>query len=153
MDGLDESTQRMVWQRVFARAGEQPRDDLQKLILQAMESAAAYRLLAGTLAGGQSRELAKRLYGGAQETVDCLNGVRLLAGERVGKPKALPMPREPAEKVLEKCYHRSRRAMAEYTARSAEPEFGAVFRSLAQREEAHCVLIAQLLGKQTVLIP
>ena len=37
-------------------------------------------------------------------------------------------------------------SMAEYTARSADPEYGAVYQKMAQREGEHCCLIAQILG-------
>lgn len=144
---MDETTQRQVWQRVFAGPGEQPRDAMQPLILQAMEAMQAYRFLTGALQG-TSRQIARRLYEGAQKTVACLNGMRVLSGDHSTKPKELPMPKAPVARVLEKSYHRARRAMAEYTAWSVEPEFGSVFRALAQREEVHCTLLAQLLGRQ-----
>ena len=54
--------------------------------------------------------------------------------------------REELGKTLERCYHRSRRCMTEYLARSADVEFGVVFEKLAKREGEHCFLITKLLG-------
>lgn len=147
MENFDANVEQQVWQRVFAQP-EQKREDLRPLVLAAMEAAAAYRELAGMLAGSR-QEQAKRLYQEQQSTVTCLRGMQRLSGSGGEPPKALPRPREPAQKLLEKNYHRAKRAMTEYTARSLDSEFGVVFQHLAQREGEHCVMIARLLGQET----
>ena len=146
MEQMDKNMERQVWQRVFAQPQTRPeRDDLRMLTLSAMEAAAAYRYLAGSLTG-KSRDQARLLWEDEQATVASLRGLHRLSGGGGEKPKTISVSKESPEKVLEKCYHRARRAVTEYTARTVDSEFGTVFRKLAEREEEHCVRIAQLLG-------
>ena len=70
-----------------------------------------------------------------------------LAGRVVPSPRVSPMGQQSPEKLLIFCYRQSRQAAAEYLARSADPETGIVFRHLSDREIAHCVTLAALLGK------
>lgn len=146
MENGDKNVERQVWQRVFAQPQTKPeQDDLRMLTLSSMEAAGAYRYLAGTLTG-KSRDLARRLWEEEQETAACLRGLHHLSGGGKERPKGMPAVKDSPEKALEKCYHRARRAVTEYTARTVDPEFGSVFRKLADREETHCAQIAQLLG-------
>lgn len=146
MENIDQSTEQQVWQRVFAKPQTQfGREDLRMLMLSAMETASAYRLLAGTLTG-KAKERVKRLWEGEQANIACLRGMQLLSGGTEEAPKMLNAPNEPVKKILEKSYHRTRRAMMEYTARLADPEFGAVFQTMANRAQAHCASIAELMG-------
>ena len=132
-----------VWRRVFARPEDRGAPELGPLVGWSAESAAVYRQLLGN--STKHRELLRKLYEGEQATLACLRGIGVLSG---GREAASPLPpvREPAERALIKCYHRTRRAMVEYTARSAGTEFGGLFRSLADRAQAQCLLLAQLLG-------
>lgn len=133
-----------VWQRVLAQPEQPQREDLKLLIIYAQELTAAYgRLMKETY--GRNRELLRKLYEGEQTNVACLKGLSLLQGRQV-KLNPIQAPREPAQKLLEKCYHRTRRAMAEYMARSAAAEFGEVFRAMADREGHNCGLLAEVLG-------
>lgn len=145
MDNMDQNTQQQVWQRVFARPVEAQGDDLRKLLMAAMEQAAGYRSLMGVLTG-RSKERAKGLYEGQLSTISCLKGIGVLSGKGEEVLKIWDPAREPVKKLLEKSYHRSRRAMIEYTSRSADTEFGVVFQRLAEREGKQCTLIAELLG-------
>lgn len=145
MENLDQNTQKQVWQRVFARPVEAQGDDLRRLLMAAMEQAAGYRSLAAVLTG-RRKERAKALYEGQMATISCLKGIGILSGKGEEVLKIWDPAKEPVRKVLEKSYHRSRRAMIEYTSRSADAEFGAVFQRLAEREGKHCALIAELLG-------
>lgn len=142
-----ENAQQQVWQRVLARQEEPRGDDLRVLLQGAMELAGCYRYLTTALPGPQ-KDRARALYEGEQANAACLRGISLLRHSPEETLKLWNPVREPVEKLLEKCYHRTRRAMIEYASRSGEPEFGTVFRSLAQREEQHCVWIAQLLGRK-----
>lgn len=147
MGNMDRGKERQVWQRVMAghERGE-GREDLRMLTLSAQEAAGAYRYVAAQLTG-PSRDLARRLQEEEQATVAALWGLHRLSGGGGDRPKPMPAPQGGADKVLARYYHRARKTAAEYMARSVEPETGAVFRSLAQREESHCLLIAQLLGR------
>lgn len=145
MENWNPDAEQQVWQRVFARPGEEVRADQRGLLLAAMELAASYRYLAGVLTG-KAREQAKQLYEGEKENLLCLKGIGILSGRKEEVLKIWNPPKEPAAKLLEKCYHRTRRCAMEYTARSAEVEFGIVFQKMADREGQHCVILAELLG-------
>lgn len=141
----DRKLEAQVWQRVRATAEEPPRSDLRQLQREAMELAAIYRNLVAQFTGRQ-QEQARRLYLGEKANAQALAGIGLLSRQQGEALKLWQPGKEPAGKVLERCYHRTRRCMTEYLARSAESEFGSVFRVLADREGEHCELIAQLLG-------
>ena len=141
----EQNREQQVWQRVFQRQEEQPRSDLRQLQLAAMELAGIYRHLAGDLTGRQ-RELVRGLYEAEMETAQCLKGLSILSGRREDVLTIWTPAKEPARKLLERCYHQTRRCMVDYTARSAEPELGPVFQHLAHRAATRCALIAQLLG-------
>ena len=141
----DRKLEAQVWQRVRATAEEPPRSDLRQLQREAMELAAIYRNLVAQFTGRQ-QEQARRLYLGEKANAQALAGIGLLSRQQGEALKLWQPGKEPAGKVLERCYHRTRRCMSEYLARSAEPEFGSVFRALADREGEHCAVIAELLG-------
>ena len=139
MENMDKNRQRAVWQRVMDTP--RSREDGFDLFVPALTLHNAYRQLSNTLPG------AKRLYEEQTETVCCLKGLMRLAGRTVPSPRISPMGQQSQEKLLIFCYRQSRQAAAEYLARSADPETGIVFRHLFDREIAHCVILAGLLGK------
>lgn len=146
MGNVDQGKERQVWQRVLAgKEAQGGREDMRMLVLSSQEAASAYRHISSQLTG-TGRELARRLQEEELTTAAILRGIERLSGGTGARPKPTPAIQGPADKVLARCYHRARRMAAEYTARSMEVEFAAVFRILAQREERHCLHIAQLLG-------
>ena len=145
MDKQDRSTEEQVWQRVRASRETAPRNDLRQLQREAMELAAVYRNLASRLTGMQ-KELANRLHAGEKANAAALAGIGRLARANPESIKLWQPGKEDPGKALEQCYHRSRRCMTEYLARSAEGEWGVVFEGLARREGTQCCLIAELLG-------
>lgn len=146
MDQIDQDIEQKVWQRVLAQPqARSGREDLRSLMLAALETAEIYRLLAGMLTG-KARERVNGLWEGEQANAACLRGMQRLSGGTAEKGAALRLPKESARRLLEKSYHRTRRAMTEYTSYLADPEFGVVFQQMADRERAHCAVIAQLLG-------
>ena len=140
-----EDTQHRVWQRVLSQP-DQEQEDLRGLLNGARELAAVYQrlLLRQT---GQRRELLQQLYETARRNVFCLRGMCRLSGQNWGKQKPLPLGQEQEKRLLQICYHRSRRAMTEYTARSAQTEYGPVYQKMARREEDQCDRLSQLLGQ------
>lgn len=145
MDKQEGNMEQQVWQRVCACREEVPRNDLRQLQREAMELAAVYRTLAAGMTGRQ-RDMVVKLYQGEKANGAALAGIGMLS-RMAGEHLKLWQPgREEAGKLLERCYHRTRRNMTEYLARSAEGEFGVVFEKLAKREGEHCALIAELLG-------
>ena len=145
MENYDANAEQQVWQRVFAQPGQPPREDLRGLVLSAAELAGVYRKLSGSLTG-RAKELARGLYQGETANVACLKGLSFLSGGSEEGLRSWNPDKAPVRRQLEKCYHRTRRCMTEYAARSAEAEFGEVFRRLADREGQHCAWLAELLG-------
>ena len=107
--------------------------------------AAAYRQLAGSLSG-KAGEKAAQLYREETATSACLRGLEVLRGEDGGQLKYPQPGKEPALRLLRGCYHRTRNCVAEYTARAVDPETGVVFRSLADRAQRQCGILAELMG-------
>lgn len=141
---LDPNQELQVWQRVMG--GPQPgNEDIRPLLLTAWESAAVYRHLTGLLPGKQ-RERVRMLQEKAMGAVEALKGIQAMSAHPAGKLQPPPIPKEPARRLLEKSFHRSRWLMTEYTARTPEPEFGVVYQGLADREREAGLVLAQLIG-------
>ncbi len=134
-----------IWQRVAQRPEVPQGESLRSLLLASLELAGIYRYLTQTLTG-KSRERARQLLDGELRNISCLKGIAILSGRREEVLKIWNPGRESAFKLLEKCYHRTRRCLVEYMSRTAEGEFGTVFQKMADREAHHCGWIAELLG-------
>ena len=146
MDKQDRTVEQQVWQRVKAGREDAPGNDLRQLQRDAMELAAIYRNLGGQLTGSPG-ELAAKLHRGEKANAAALAGIGRLARTGGETLKLWQPGKEDPKKLLERCYHRTRRCMTEYLARSADSEFGVVFDRMAKRESEHCWLIAELLGR------
>ncbi len=137
--------EQQVWQRVRA-GGEKPADtDLRQLQREALELAAVYRNLAPRLTGKQQERI-QQLHAGEKANAEALGGIGFLSRQGTESLKLWQPGQEEVKKTLERCYHRTRRCMTEYMARSAEAEFGIVYDTMAKREGKHCALLAELLG-------
>ena len=148
MEHIDPEMARRVWQRVQGQSEPVATgEDLRPLMCTVQELAAVYRKLWAN-SSGRSKELLKRLQQAEAANYACLKGIQSLRGGRPPKGNLPPMANEPAEKALEKCYHRTRRLMAEFTARSAESEFGAVFYAMGERERELCAILMELVGSR-----
>jgi len=145
LDKQDWTAEQQVWQRVRASREEVPCNNLRQLQREAMELAAIYRNLVSQLSGYR-QEQAKQLYLGEKANAAALAGIGILSRQPGETLKLWNPGREDPQKTLEKSYHRTRRCLTEYMARSADVEFGVVYQKMAEREESHCALIAQLLG-------
>ena len=142
---MDDRNVEQVWQRVRAAGEEAAGKDLRQLQREAMELAAVYRGLMPQLAGRQQEQV-RQLYLGEKANAQKLAGIGMLSRNQGEALKLWQPGKEPPGKVLERCYHRTRRCMVEYLARSADGEYGSVFRGMADREGEHCGVIAELLG-------
>lgn len=140
----NQNTEQQVWQRVHAQPN--PPRELQGLIRESAELAAIYGRLQNTLTGC-SRELARQLRQTELSTLHCLRGIGILSHRSTEAVKVWEPGRSEPGKLLEQCYHRTRRCAMEYTARSLDAEYGEVFRTLAQQSNSQCARIAQLLGR------
>ena len=142
-----ENREREVLQRVFARPEEPSHNDLREMMAAVVELVSVYRQLQEG-ASGQRKEKLRRLQEGEMATLHALKGISVLSGGGGEVLKLWQPAKEPEQKQLIRCYHKTRRCMVDYMARSAETEFGTVFRTLADREGGHCVVLAELLGSK-----
>ena len=145
MDMEEQTQEQQIWQRVLTGREAPPRSDLRQMQLQSLELAGIYRYLAQHRTGKQ-QERARELYEAEMGTALCLKGLGILSGRQEDVLTPWHPIKAPGRKLLEKCYHQTRRCMVDYAARSAEPEFGCVFHTLAQQAEDRCTRITQLLG-------
>lgn len=143
MEHMDKS--REVWQRVLNPQPAVPRDGLRGLRRESAALAGAYRQLMAALTG-KAGEKAGQLYREESVISACLRGLEALRGEDSGKLMYPKTTKEPTLRLLRSCYHRTRNCMAEYTARTVDPETGAVFRELADKAQRQCALLAELMG-------
>ena len=143
MERMDKS--REVWQRVMNSQPAVPKDGLRGLRRESAALSGAYRQLSASLTG-KAGEKAGQLYREEMVISACLRGLEVLRGEDTGKLHYPQPGKEPPLRLLRGCYHRTRNCMAEYTARTVDPETGAVFRALADRAQSQCALIAELIG-------
>ena len=88
----------------------------------------------------------QRLYAGEKANASALAGIGVLSRQGEEVLKLWQPGKEDPKKLLERCYHRSRRCMTEYLSRSPDGEFGVVFDQMARREGQHCLMILQMLG-------
>ena len=123
----DRNVEKQVWQRVRSAAEEPPRNDLRQLQREAMELSAAYRTLVSRLTGRQQEQV-RRLYLGEKANAQTLAGIGVLSRQQGEALKLWQPGNESPGKLLERCYHRSRRCMTEYMARSADGELAWYFR-------------------------
>lgn len=134
-----------VWQRV----GAQPAPDaagLEGLIATEWTAASTYLHLSRKLQGHYA-EVLRRLFQEEQAHANCLKGIyALITGET---PKvASPVPQtDTPELTLRRCYGQEMRSLAAYEARSADPQYGAVYQKLAQQEREHCWIVLELIGQ------
>lgn len=145
MDKQEYNMEQQVWQRVRGTREEASQNDLRRLQREAMELAAVYRGLLPQMTGKQREQVAK-LYHGERANAAALSGIGILSRQSREQLKLWQPGMADPGKQLERCYHRTRRCMTEYMARSPEPEFGLVFDRMAKRAAEHCVILAELLG-------
>jgi len=140
-----EELEQSVWQRVLGERTYQETMGLKALVLEAMEAAAEYRQLQRG-SGGKIRELAGKMLENEQRNLASLKGLYALQQGRPMKLQPLPALEKAGRRQLEKRYHRTRREIAEYTARSADAQWGCVFQQMAKEREAQCALLVRLMG-------
>lgn len=142
---MDNVRQQQVWNRVTEPiSGGQSREELRILLMNAREQ---LDLAEGLMRnGGRGREIIKQIQLLEQANFSALKGMLVFAGQQAGLPPR-PIPSIPAKQSLIRGYYLAKKAAAEYTARSVDPEFGVVYRQMADREIQICNLITRLLGE------
>ena len=145
MDTIDPTKEAQIWQRVRPQQPGDPREGLQELIAREWEVAGMCLQLSRRFGGRQSA-LLRQLYEKEQGHVACLKGIyTLISGQRPhirGGTAAGGLP----EAELRRCYGKQMQNLAEYERRSSHPEYGHIFRSLANQEREHCHLLLEILG-------
>ena len=142
---LDLNRETQVWQRVGAapNPGQSPQE-LRVLLQNASERAALFRGLTAQTSRG--REQVRKLRELEQDNIACLKGMLAFSGHNANI-SSTPLPPAPIRQTLIRGYYLAKKAVAEYTARSVDPEFGMVYQEMAGREAKICVLLTQLLGE------
>ena len=136
---------RQVWQRVTAPIAQDASVGIELLLREVLSQVGLYRQLSGRLSG-PAGELCRKLLSSYQASEASLRGMRILSG---GNPPSRPstaLPRMTDTQLLAISFHRSQQLLTEFTARSVAPDFGTVFRCLANGEGENGVLILRLLG-------
>lgn len=146
MKQYDPKTAARVWDRVQNTA--LPAGDSQavlNLIAEEMLDSATYLRLAKRLPPPQAA-VARQIAQQEQSHITCLKGIYTLI---TGRKAIVPPPTvsdDPPEIVLRRCYGREMRCLAQYEARQGDPQYGHIFRKLAQQEQEHCHRILEMLG-------
>lgn len=143
MNTIDPQQAARVWQRV---RGEDRLSEgqLQSMVCDAVTREAAYLNLSRQLPGKSA--LLRSLYTGQQAHTACLKGIYTLITGNHPKVEAIPVPGRSPEAILRRLYGDSMRALADYEAKIADPEYGPVFARLADREKESCRTILELIG-------
>ena len=76
----------------------------------------------------------------------CLRGMySLITGEKC--EVLTPQPaKEPMERTLRRCYGLEMRSLKAYESKTNHPEYGHIFRRIAQQEQEHCMALLGVLG-------
>ena len=144
MENFDAAKATRVWQRVQATQPEA--EGLPALIAGELEDAATYIQLAKRL-GGKEGQVLRKLAETEHSHAACLKGIyTLMTGEPIN-PRIPPLRQEESARTLRRCYGREMRCLAQYEARSSDPEYGPVFSRLAAQEQEHCRIVLELLGR------
>lgn len=146
METYDKAKAARVWQRVQGEAVANPTQGLGGLIAEEWADAAIYLALSRRVQGNASAIL-RKISQEEQAHMACLKGIYTLQGAgRPDIPSPPPLDKAPVSMLLRRCYGREMRCLAQYEARSSDPEYGQVFARMAQQEREHCRLILELLG-------
>ncbi len=146
MDVIDNKKAAQVWQRVTGT--NHPTQDTQTLLALIAEEwadASTYLHLSRLFQGKESGTL-RKMSQQEQAHTACLKGIYTLITGSAPKVRTLPPPQEAPMQVLRRCYGREMHCLAQYEARTNDPQYGQVFARLAEQEREHCRLILELIG-------
>lgn len=146
MDTIDKEKAARVWQRVTASANDTRNiQDLADLIAQKWADASTYLHLSRRFQGKESGIL-RRLSEQSQAQTACLKGIYTLITGSHPVVRTMPADQDPPEQTLRRCYGRQMHCLAQYEAKTSDPEYGQVFARLAEQEKEHCRTILELIG-------
>ncbi len=143
MNTIDPQKAARVWQRVqqgapanIPAAQGTDTDALQQMLLQEWTDAATYLHLSRRVSGAHRTAL-YRMFQEEQTHAACLKGIYTLTTGSHPKVRTTPPEQESTVVVLRRCYGREMRSLAQYEARSSDPEYGHIFARLAAQEREH----------------
>lgn len=146
METYDKAKAARVWQRVQGEAATNPTQGLSGLIAEEWADAATYLALSRRVQGNAAAIL-RKIGQEEQAHMACLKGIYTLQGTgRPDIPSPPPPDKAPIATILRRCYGREMRCLAQYEARSSDPDYGPIFARMVQQEREHCRQILELLG-------
>lgn len=143
MEQFDLETE--VWQRVQGEKPPRLEQSLQALATAELSEAAAHLMLSKQLQGKEKLVL-REIYEDDQSHAACLKGIHYFTFDTPLSVRPIPPAPESPVVALRKAYARKLRASQEYARRADHPEYGAVYKVLAQQEQQHCRLILEIVG-------
>ena len=150
METIDPGKVASVWQRVHPEAGHMTNTSgLSELIAQQLSAALAYSQLSRQFRGTAAQILG-RLQEEKRTQAACLKGIYRLMNDTLPNIKVSPEPQRNPETALRRCYLTEQQSLMQYRKHSTDPEFGAVFSQLANRELELLLLILELLGNLNI---
>ena len=153
-EGINKEMAQRVWDRVQVSSGEhkvqplQQTDGLQSLIVEEWQQAQAYEQLSRKLTGG-ARTTIWELQREKKAQIACLKGICTMCTGQAPLIKAVQPPSAPAPQLLRQCYGRQLRCLARYEGAVGDPEYGHVYKGMAEQDRRHCREILKLLGELT----
>ncbi len=145
MERFDTETEDRVWQRAHGQQPPQPVQSIQALAAAELTEAAALLMLSRQLQG-KEKAILKRIYEEDQAHAARLKGIHYFTFDLPLAIRAIPPAPETPVIALRKAYARKLRVLRQYESRFDDPEYGAVYQTLARQEQAHCCLILELVG-------
>ena len=146
MEAYDREKARRVWDRVNGSCTQEPDlDALTALLCQEQTDAAVLTRLAKKV-GGRGGDLL-RLARQCRQHAGYLQGICAMIGRDRPHP-AIPVPAVATANIaLRKCYVNFIYRIREYEKLSPDPDYGPVFRKMADTAHHQCAVLLDLIGK------
>lgn len=142
MEHYDSDKAARVWQRVRGDAPPVQTPELSELPRLAAEESALAAMY---------RRMAKQQPGLGTLAQDCARHAAMLRGICVftgAEPAKQSLSGEAPRDAVRSCYGRNLRAIGEYEKRASHPEYGCVFRALAEKKREHACVLLELVGNR-----
>ena len=145
MEQFDTVMEDRVWQRIHGDKPPRPEQSLQALAAAELSEAAAHLMLSRQLQG-REKAILRKIYEEDQSHAASLKGIHYFTFDTPLAVRPIPPAPDAPIIALRKAYGRKLRTLKQYEGRFDDPEYGAVYQTLAQQEREHCRLILELVG-------
>ena len=145
MEQFDTEMDDRVWERVSGEKPPRLEQSLQALAAAELSEAAAHLMLSRQFQG-KEKAILRKVYEEDQAHAACLKGIHYFTFDKPLAIRHIPPAPESPVIALRKAYARKLRTLRQYESRFDDPEYGAVYHTLAQQEQEHCRLILELVG-------